>query len=186
MLFKKQRKKEQLDLTQVQIGLFSNSVIYNHFDCGAKPLNRFLKNKALNQMRRYESRVFAATLNGSPNCIGYYALQLGSDNMPDSLKDRRQDYSKNYKAFPAIDLNYLAVDSRYQGMGLGTYLLQDVFEKVASVAECAGFYALTLQSYDQNSTKFYKKLGFEEFSEGPGQPKMLYPTQNIMRLIRGE
>ncbi len=172
-----------LDLTKVAIKALDGSHVLNRFDCGARPLNTFLCNKAKNCVKRYEFTVAAATLEASSNCIGYYALQLGSDTVPDDFKSKRQDYIRNYTAFPAVHLSYLAVHRSVQGQGLGRYLLQDVFEKVASISQHVGFYALTLRSYNDNSTAFYKRLGFEEYSEGSGQPKMLYPLVNILKLL---
>lgn len=124
-----------------------------------------------------------ATLDGSPNCIGYYALQIGSDSIPESFKEKQQDYITNYSAFPAINLGFLAVDEKYQGQGLGEYLLQDIFEVVADLTNYVGFYALTVQSMSAASTRFYKRIGFQEYSEGGGQPKMLYPVRSIISLL---
>ena len=124
-----------------------------------------------------------ATLDGSPNCIGYYALQVGSDSIPESYKSKRQEYINNYAAFPAINLSFLAVDGTYQGQGLGQYLLQDIFEVVAELTNYIAFYAITVQSLNTDSTKFYEKVGFEHYSEGGGQPKLLYPVRSIISLL---
>jgi hypothetical protein len=61
----------------------------------------------------------------------------------------------------------------------------DAFSKVAAISDHAGFYALTLQSLDDDSTAFYKSLAFTEYSENLKQPKMLYPLENILTLVRG-
>lgn len=172
-----------LDLTKVEIASYSSALVFNRFGCGVTALDRFLKNKAKDCVKRYEHKVNVATLNGSPNCIGYYALQLGSDNIPEDYKQKNPGYISGYTAFPAVHLSHLAVHVDHQNQKLGRYLLQHVFEQVASISESAGFFALTLQSYDNNSTAFYKKLGFEEYSEGSGQPKMLYPLVNILKLL---
>lgn len=174
---------QKLDLTKVVIQPFNKSVVLNRFKCGATPLDRFLANKAKGSVKRFEFKVNVATLEGSANCIGYYALQLGSDTIPDDFKQKQRDYIRHYTSFPAVHLSYLAVHEQWQGQGLGRHLLQDVFERVAAIADEVGFYALTLQSYSADSTAFYKRLGFEEYSEGAGQPKMLYPLVNILKLL---
>lgn len=127
--------------------------------------------------------MIVATLDGSPNCIGYYTLQIGSDAIPEAYKDKRQDYIINYSAFPAINLGFLAVHKDHQNQGLGEYLLQDILEVVTSLTDFIGFYALTVQSMNADSTRFYKRLGFEEYSEGGGQPKLLYPVRTIINLL---
>ncbi|MBM2290814.1 GNAT family N-acetyltransferase [Sulfitobacter pseudonitzschiae] len=170
-------------LETVRLQPHNSKVIVNRFSCGQPSLDRFLKNRAKKAEARLEQRVTVATLEGSPNCIGYFALQLGSDTVPNLPKDKLR-HLQNHLAFPAVHLSFLAVDKPYQRQGLGRFLLMEVFERVAHISEHAGFYALTLQSVDDQSTEFYKSLGFEEYSEGGSQPKMLYPVENILALVR--
>jgi hypothetical protein len=121
-------------------------------------------------------------LGNSENAIGYYALQIGSDSvaeLPDANKD---NYLKTYTAFPAINLNFLAVDETVQRQHLGEYLLMDVFTKVSTISDYAGFYALTLTSLDDDSTAFYKSLNFTIYSENLKQPKMLYQPSKALTL----
>jgi GNAT superfamily N-acetyltransferase len=172
-----------LDLADISVVPLTNAIVVNNFDCGAAPLNKFLKNRAAKMGKRFEMCAFAAVLDGSPNCVGFYALQIGSDTIPETFKKNRQDYIANYAAFPAVHLSYFAVHKDYQRKKLGRFLFMDLLEKVAAVSENVGFYALTLQSFDAKSTAFYKALEFEEYSEGCGQPKMLYPLVNILKLL---
>jgi ribosomal protein S18 acetylase RimI-like enzyme len=127
--------------------------------------------------------VFCAHLDGSPNAIGYYALQLGTDSvseLPDANKD---NYLKNYVAFPALNLSFVAVDEQFQRQGLGGHLLMDVFARAAAISEHAGFYALSLTSMNAESTAFYESLNFRIYSENTKLPKMLYPLEDILTLV---
>jgi GNAT superfamily N-acetyltransferase len=121
------RNKLPLDLAKVDIRPLSADCVVNRFSCARKPLDRFLKNKAEKAVRRYEHRVFCANINGSPNVIGYYALQIGTDSVADLPDATKDNYLKNYVAFPAVHLSFLAVDEQYQGQGLGKHLLMDGF-----------------------------------------------------------
>jgi hypothetical protein len=173
-----------LDLTKVTIEPFSDRAVVNRFSCGKRPLDAFLKNKAKKVMRRCEHRVFCAYLGDSPNVIGYYALQLGNESvseLPDANKD---NYLKNYTAFPALNLSFVAVDLPCQRQGLGQYLLMDVFVRAAAIADHAGFYALTLTSLDDDSTAFYQSLNFTIYSENLKNPKMLYPLEDILTVVQ--
>lgn len=174
----------ELNLAETKFEPLNESVVLNRFDCGRQPLNRFIKNKAKKQDKRLEQRVTVALRDGSPNCIGYFALQLGSDTVPDFPKDKLK-HLQNHTAFPAVHLSHLAVCTEYQRQGLGRHMLMEVFDRVASISDHAGFYALTLQSYDADSTAFYNSIGFEQYSDGSGQPKMLYPIESILQLVRG-
>lgn len=92
----------RLDLAQVEIRPFDSAVtVVNRFACGKKPIDQFLKNKAKKAGRRMEHRVFCAHLGASPFCIGYYALQLGSDSVSE-IPGGDKTYLKNYTAFPAV------------------------------------------------------------------------------------
>jgi ribosomal protein S18 acetylase RimI-like enzyme len=172
-----------LDLTRITIEPFSDRAVVNRFTCGKRPLDSFLKNKAKKAAERWEHRVFCAFLDQSPNVIGYYALQLGNESvseLPDANKD---NYLKTYVAFPAVNLSFLAVDAQYHRQGLGEHLLMDVFAKVATIAQHAGFFALTLTSLDDDSTAFYKSLNFTVYSQNLPNPKMLYPLEDILTLV---
>lgn len=177
--------RQRLDLTKVVIRPFSDQAIVNRFSCGKRPLDQFLKNKAKKASRRLEHGVFCAFLEGSDNVIGYYALQLGSDSVSDLPEASKDKYIGNYTAFPAVNLSFLAVDSNFKRQGLGSHLLMDVFSRVAIISECAGFYALTLTSLDDDSTAFYESIGFRVYSENTKLPKMLYPLEDILTLVRG-
>lgn len=115
--------------------------------------------------------------------IGYYCLQIGTDSVSELPNVDRAKYIRNYVAFPAVNLTFLAVHEDYQRQGLGQYLLMDVFSRVAVIAQHAGFFALTLVSLDDDSTAFYKSLGFHIYSENLAQPKMLYPLEDILSLV---
>lgn len=129
-------------------------------------------------------RVFCAHLEKSENVLGYYALQVGADSVDDLPDANKNNYLRTYVAFPAIHLAYLAVDENFRRQGLGAYLLMDALSKVSQISDHAGFYALTLQSLDDDSTAFYRSLNFTAYSENLKQPKMLYPIANILTLVR--
>jgi ribosomal protein S18 acetylase RimI-like enzyme len=169
----------------VEVLPFSDDAVLNRFSCGKKPLDQFLKNKARKAVKRHEHRVFCAHLDGSPNVIGYYALQIGGDSVDDLPDANKNNYLKNYVAFPAIHLSFLAVHENHKRQGLGQFLLMDAFSKIVAISDWAGFYALTLSSLDDDSTAFYQSLNFRIYSENRSQPKMLYPLEDILTLVRG-
>ena len=174
----------RLDLTRVTIEPFSDRAVVNRFSCGQRPLDGFLKNKAKKAVKRCEHRVFCAYLDDSPNVVGYYALQLGTDSVSELPNANKDNYLRNYVAFPALNLSFLAVDSQYRRQGLGQFLLMDVFARATAIAEHAGFYALTLVSMDEDSTAFYTSLNFRVYSENLRLPKMLYPLEDILTLAQ--
>lgn len=124
----------KLDLSLIDIRPYNSDAVTNKFSCGKTSINRFLKNNANKTNKRFEQKVFTAHLKNSPECIGYYALQVGSDSVF-GVPDRDQNYLKNMTYFPAIHLSFLGVHTKFQRQKLGEYLLMDIFEKVAAVSD---------------------------------------------------
>ncbi len=174
----KRRKVPQvkIDLTTLEFQRFNSDLSLNKFDCGHTSLNRFIKNKnkAKKDERRFRQRVFIAKLETSLDCVGFYALRLGSEN---ALKPSAE------RGFQSVHLTHLAVDHKYQGQGIGRFLLMNVFDQVACISDYAGFDALTLQSIDANATAFYESIGFKTYEAG-SQPKMLYLLTDVLMLVR--
>lgn len=128
--------------------------------------------------------MFCAHRGPSPEVIGFYALQVGGDNVALLPPAAGGTYLRNYSAFPAIHLSYLGVHEDFQRQGLGAFLLMDALEKVCRISENCGFFALTLQSLDEQSTAFYRSLNFTAYSGTTDHPKMLYPLADIREIIR--
>ncbi len=172
------------NLAQLEIIPFTKQCEFNAFGCGQPSIDRFLKNKAGKAVRRHEQRIFCACLIGTKAVIGYYALQLGSENVSDLPNSMKNNYLKSRVAFPAIQLTFIGVDTNYQRQGLGSFLLMDALNKVAAIAEYAGFFALTLVAIDSQTAEFYQKIGFSIYSEDLKNPKLLYPLEDILTLFR--
>ena len=172
----------RLDLSQIVVRPFDDQTVTNRFSCGKRGIDAFLKNKAKKSTRRMEHRVFCAHIGDSKIAIGFYALQVGTDSVA-ILPGSEKLYLKSYTAFPAVHLSFLGVQEDYRRQGLGSYLLMDAFNKVRAISEMVGFYALTLQSLDADSTAFYLSIGFAAYTDDPVTPKMLYPIEDILTLL---
>jgi ribosomal protein S18 acetylase RimI-like enzyme len=166
----------------LEIYPFDKARVRNTFECGRRPIDVWYKNKAKKCAERLEFAVFEAVRTDDKNVVGYNALQIGSESLS-ALDNKPDDYTKNYTAFPAVHLAFLGVHSKCQRQGIGTTLLSDVFDRVVKVAEHAGFYALTLQSLDINSTRFYEGLGLQPYAGQKENPKMLIPIRTIRNLV---
>lgn len=177
-------KTPLLDLNTVTVQRLDNTCIYNAFDCGIGSISKFLRSKALRATERSEHVVYVALAPSSMRCIGFYALQVGSDAVPEN-REHKKTYlgSGSYSSFPAVELTYLAVDVSVQQQGLGGYLLQDAMEVVYALSEQVGLYAMTLQSLNKSTTKFYETRGFQRYSEASGrEPKLLYPIGTMRKM----
>ena len=102
--------------------------------------------------------------------VGYYSLAAGSvlhqiatgavrRNMPDPV--------------PVALLGRLAIDSRWQGRGLGQALLRDAILRVVGAAEMIGVRALLVHAISDEARAFYERCGFRP---SPVQPMTLMIT----------
>lgn len=68
---------------------------------------------------------------------------------------------------PGILLTRLAIDERLQGQGLGTYLLEEVFERVLDVLESKllTFRVLLTDAIDEQAATFYEHFGFVRLAD---------------------
>ena len=110
--------------------------------------------------------------------IAFYSLAA-------SAVERRRVSSRVGRAMPepipVILLGQLAVDTNYQGRGLGSDLLIDAGKRSLTAAAVIGARAVVVQALDEAAKKFYKPFGFLPFSDH--EPLML-----ILRIseLRGD
>ena len=72
---------------------------------------------------------------------------------------------------PVILLGQLAVDTDYQGRGLGSDLLSDAAKRVLAAADVIGARAIVVQALNEEAKEFYEPFGFLPFSDR--EPLML-------------
>lgn len=125
------------------------------FSCGEPSLDHWLRNRALQNDKSDASRTYVVCTG---RCVvGYYAIAAGAvahteaatrvkRNMPDPV--------------PVILIGRLAVDSRFQGRGLGADLLRDAVLRILQAAEIAGIRAILVNAISMNAKRFYEKYGF--------------------------
>ena len=103
------------------------------FHCGHKPLDDYIERYASQDVRRNLARVFVATPAAEPKRIaGFYTLSAGSvacTDLPPAMARKLPRYP-----VPVALVGRLAVDSLFQGKGLGSILLADACRKVVGAA----------------------------------------------------
>jgi len=137
------------------------------FDCGAEPLNNYLKNFALINNQNGSARTYVTTKDSK--VFGYYTLTPGS--VVKAATPHRVRKGLAAHPVPVIIIARLAVDKSQQGLGVGRALVRDALLRVIDAAEIIGGRAVFVHAKDAQARYFYEKLGFEP---SPIDPLHLY------------
>lgn len=131
------------------------------FDCNTTALNDFLVRYAAKNDELGIGKTFVA-LDEDDGIAGYFTLataQVSYVEMPDGYRGSLPKYP-----IPALRIARLAVDERYQGKGVGKWLLSQAFTKVLQVADVTGLYFVIVDA-KETSKGFYEHYGFLKFSD---------------------
>ena len=156
------------------------------FSCGIARLDNFLKWTARKHQAGDFTRVWVATENGAA-ILGYYALNahaLEGEALPDHLAK----HAPRSDSIPAVYLSMIAVDHRYQGRGLGRFLLADALTRVVGAADQIGLKAVILDVIEDGGAEiterrraFYAAMGFQSL---PSRPLRMFISIETVRKAR--
>ncbi|MDX2221382.1 MAG: GNAT family N-acetyltransferase [Rhodospirillaceae bacterium] len=153
----------------------SASDVVADFDCGAPPLNEFLRRYALVNAAAGSAQTYVVRSSGA-RVVGYYSLAVGAVE-PQSAPDRIRKGLPRHPV-PIMLLARLAVDRRDQGRGVGRALLKDALVRTAAAADIAGIRAVLVHAKDEAARRWY--LGFE-FEPSPTDPMHLFLLMKDLR-----
>jgi GNAT superfamily N-acetyltransferase len=149
-----------------------------NFDCGIKSLNNYLQKQARQDLTRFLSAVFILEDLDQQKIAGYYTLAATAIQLAD-LPNKITKKLPKYPLIPATLLGRLAIDLRYQGQGLGTFLLFDALHR-CQVNEIASM-AVIVDAKDEKTKAFYE---YHQFIPFPQQPLRLYlPMTTIIKIL---
>jgi GNAT superfamily N-acetyltransferase len=149
-----------------------------NFDCGIKPLNDYLQKQARQDTTRFLTAVFVLEDIDKQRIAGYYTLAATAIQLADLPNTITKKLPK-YPLIPATLLGRLAIHLRYQGQGLGTFLLLDALQR-CQVNEIASM-AVIVDAKNKKAKAFYE---YHQFIPFPQQPQRLYlPMTTIMKIL---
>lgn len=128
------------------------------FRCGQRDLDRWLKRHALGN-EGHRSRTFVIRESTSNDVAGFYCLSATLVDYAAAIEAARVGMPAE-EAIPALLLGRLAVDERYQCLGVGASLLQDAEARASAIAQSAGVRVLLAHAKDAAARDFYVKHGF--------------------------
>ena len=159
------------------------------FSCGTERLDNFLRFTARKQQKDDFTRVFVAVAGGSPEVLGYYALNAHAVATGDLGMDRPRR-APNTGSIPALYLSMIAVDQSRQGEGLGSDLAVDALARARNVADEVGLKLVVLDVIGDGGNEaferrmaFYRRLGFRSFQD---RPERMFIAIDTVRAMFGD
>jgi GNAT superfamily N-acetyltransferase len=137
----------------------------NHFSCGVKALDDWLKSHALENQVRNLSRTFVL-VDDADAVIGYYALSMGGvsrDDLPRRLGRGLPTYE-----IGMVLLARLAIAEAHHGEGLGRDLLVDAIAQAVVAGEHAAARFIAVDPIDESARAFYSHFGFIDIQGDEG------------------
>lgn len=110
----------------------------------------FLKNDALNQQNNNLNVTYLAKYQD--DIVGFFSLL--SDII--KLKDIEYEYDLPYSTCPAIKIGRFAVNEKYNSLGLGTVLLDNVCYHIKRISDIIGIRFITVDAYCSVRGFYYK------------------------------
>ena len=147
------------------------------FSCSKPPLDDWLRHRALRAEGR-SARTYVVC--EARAVVAYYCFAAGAVRLEDVPKPMRRNMPTEV---PVILIGRLAVDSRYQGRGIGSALLKDAFARALEASTIIGARAVMVHALDEEAAAFYAAFGFVRF---PGSSLTFFlPMETIRRVIEG-
>jgi GNAT superfamily N-acetyltransferase len=146
------------------------------FRCRNPVFDRYLKERAGQDMRRRVATVFLLKRSDEPAIVGYYTASSSSIALTD-VPVAIQKRLPRYPMIPAVLVGRLALDHRYEAQRLGRLLLVDALDRVAMLEVAA--WGVVVDAIDENAARFYERFGFIRLESHPN--RLILPVETYLR-----
>lgn len=133
------------------------------FDCGREALNRFLSRYAFQNQQAEASQTYVAL--SEERVIGFYTLVVGQVEYASAHERLTKGLARH--PVPIMLLARLAIETTWQGCGLGSGLLKDAMQRTVQAADIAGIRAFAVHAKDDDARSFYEHFGFTPLPSDP-------------------
>ncbi len=152
------------------------------FSCGNASLDRYLKEQAGQDLRRVCAMPFVlAPKRDDSSILGCYTLSSYGIDVGELPPDMVKKLPR-YPLIPATLLGRLAVDRRYQGQGVGEFLLMDALHRALVQSFEIAAATVVVDAIDAGAAKFYQHFGFVVLPSMAG--RLFLPMKAVAGLFR--
>lgn len=150
------------------------------FSCGMEMLDNYIHKQANQDIKRKLAACFVIKEPETDLIKGYYTLSNSNIPLEGIPNEIRRKLPSAYEAIPTTLLGRLAIDTKFQGQGIGKLILVDALKRSYELSKIIGSFAVVVDPIDQNAEKFYEKYGFIKL---PDSKKMFLPMKTIGQLF---
>lgn len=150
------------------------------FSCGVEALDRYFREQVGQDHRKDLAVPIVLYDPEAQRIAGFYTLSSNSvvlQSLPLSIGRRIP-----YEQVPVVLLGRLAVDSHYQGRGLGEVMLIDALTRAYETSRMIGAMAIIVDAKDDTARRFYEKYGFQRMEDD--EYRLFLPMQTITKPIQ--
>jgi GNAT superfamily N-acetyltransferase len=149
------------------------------FSCGVEALDRYLRERARQDMARDLAAVFVLH-DASDRIVGYYTLSayaIQPSDLPESLARKLPAR----QLVPVTLLGRLAVDQQHQSQQLGRLVLIDALRRAHQATREVASMAVVVETIDDDVIAFYERFGFGSFRDNPR--RLFLPMRKVAELL---
>jgi GNAT superfamily N-acetyltransferase len=127
------------------------------FQSGEPVLDEWLRERAFQNMEMAASKTYVICTAGTQRVVGFYAICMGQILNQEVAGSMRRNMPRH---IPAVVLGRLAIDSGWQGQGLGQALLNDAVLRSLKAADEVSARLLLVHAISPAAERFYLRHGF--------------------------
>lgn len=159
------------------------------FDCGDTDLNDFFYQKATAFSKSLLATTYILEHKNADITIAYFSILNDKIAMSDFPSKRKfwffaqdmKNRGKGFRSYPAVKIGRLAINSEYQKMGLGVYII-DFLKNLFIHDNRTGCKYITVDAY-RSATPFYERNGFKYLSEADKDSETRLMYFDLIQLV---
>lgn len=149
------------------------------FNSGIPQLDRYLAQQAGQDMKRHIAIAYVLSELSSNDIMGYYTLSATSIELK-NLPEQEIKKLPRYPLLPATLIGRLAVDTKFQGQGIGQLLLIHALKVSLENSNNIASLAVIVDAKNDKAAQFYQHFGFIQFSDT--LDKLFLPMETIRKM----
>lgn len=151
------------------------------FSCGNASLDEYIRLHQERDEHDHTAVTFVLVekeaISNPKRILGYFTLSSFALPRQQARRRDRDKHLGRYNPVPAVLLGRLAIDTRFQGQGLGSTIMLASLMKVLRIREDIGISVVVVHAIDEAAAAIYQHQGFTQFRDEPFH--FYYPLATI-------